>query len=40
MIDPWLVVAIVVVTMAVTGGIKISVGNINIGNRTNENDDN
>ncbi len=39
MVDAWLVVAIVVVTLAVTGGIKISFSNIHIGNRTNEKDD-
>lgn len=37
MVDPWLVVALVV--LVVTGGVKISVGNINIGNTTNEKDD-
>jgi hypothetical protein len=39
MADPLLVVAIVAIAVAV-GGVKISIGNISIGNRTKENDDN
>ncbi len=40
MFDPVLVVAMVTCLFVFTGGIKISIGNINIGNKTNENDDN
>lgn len=40
MVDPWLVVAFVLIGVAIAGGIKVSIGNINIGNRTREKDDN
>jgi biopolymer transport protein ExbD len=40
MVDTMLVIVIVVVILAVTGGVKISIGNINIANRNKENDDN
>ena len=40
MIDPWLVVAIALIVMGVTGGIKVTIGNINIANKTKEKDDN
>ena len=39
MVDPWLVVALVGMAIAAFGGVKISIGNINIGNSTNEKDD-
>ena len=39
MIDPWSVVAFLAVAIAITGGIKISVGDINIGNASHKKDD-
>ncbi len=39
MIDPWLVVTLVGIVLAITGGVKISIRNINIGTRTKEKDD-
>lgn len=38
MIDAGLVVAMLLI-IACVGGVKISIGNINIGNRNNEKDD-
>jgi len=38
MVDPWSVVAIVVVILAVTGGVSVSIGDINIGNSTKKDD--
>jgi len=38
MIDPWSVVAIVVIALALAGGIKVSIGDINIGNSTKKDD--
>jgi hypothetical protein len=40
MIEPWLVVAVVTVIIGISGGIKISIGDINIGNKTKEKSDN
>ncbi|WP_444891796.1 hypothetical protein ACJJIE_00085 (plasmid) [Microbulbifer sp. TRSA001] len=39
MFDPSLVVALAVLVAVIAGGVKISIGNINIGNRTKEKDD-
>jgi len=39
MVDTWLIVAIVAVTLVITGGVKISIENINIHHRRKENDD-
>lgn len=38
MIDPWSVVAFLVVAIAI-GGIKVSVGDINIGNSSHKKND-
>lgn len=40
MVDPMLVVVLVLVGVAIAGGVKITIGNINIGNRTRDKDDN
>ena len=39
MFDPWVVVTIVVVVLTVTGGVKVSIGDINIGNRSKQKND-
>jgi hypothetical protein len=40
MVDLSLVVTVIVIVVVAAGGIKISIGNINIGNRIKEKDDN
>lgn len=40
MFDPLVVVAIVLLVVSITSGISISIGDINIANKTNEKDDN
>jgi len=39
MIDLWSIAGIVVLTLALAGGVKVSFGDINIGNTTKKDDD-